>query len=132
MTWNLPKIREACLELLGWRRETSQNFLDGKTDIIWTHTDGRERYEGLPHPDPLPDPTESLDDALPLMEKYQMNLLTPRRRDFGPSDRWAAGGQESLPNVHNPPEYVYADTAPLAVCLCALRCTGRDLKEFEV
>lgn len=125
MKYDLQKIRGACLELMGWRRETSKNFLDGKEDVIWTHKDGRDRYEGVPLPDPLPDPTTSLDDALPLFDRFAMALYRGHPIEGEGwrcvDDRTNEGDEDDA----------FADTAPLAVCLCALLCAGRDLKEFE-
>lgn len=121
MNYDLEKIRVACLELMGWRRETSQNWLDKQTDVIWTGPDGKERREGLPLPNPIPEPTKSLDAVLPLMEKYGIALDCPP----DPVCEW-----EAYSSAHA--IQCFDESPALAVCLCALRCVGRVLADFEV
>ena len=121
MNYDLEKIRVACLELMGWRRETSQNWLDKQTDVIWTGPDGKERREGLPLPNPIPEPTKSLDAVLPLMEKYGIRLGPP----FVYERKWEAYSANYAIEC-------FDESPALAVCLCALRCAGRILEDFEV
>jgi len=125
MNYDLDKIRVACLELMGWRRETSQNWLDKQMDVIWIGPDGLERCEGLPLPNPIPEPTKSLDDALPLMEKYKITLAPPRLvlRRKKLVNLWTAESSGTVTEHED---------AMVAVCLCALRIKHHDLKDFEI
>lgn len=110
--WNIPKIREECLKLMGWGRVPGLGSLRG----VWFGPDG----EGDP-----PDPTTSLDHALPLIEKYGMAVAPPNVADA----LWLAQVIHGYPNVAR---LAKADSPCLAICLCALRCDGRDLDEFKV
>lgn len=120
MNYDLEKIRVACLELMGWRRETSQNWLDKQADVIWTGPDGKARYEGLPLPNPIPEPTKSLDAVLLLMGKYEISLGHPLAPDW----KWEAYSANYAIEC-------FDESPALAVCLCALRCAGRILEDFE-
>lgn len=138
MKYDLEKVYEACLMLLGYKpklagphagREKHHAYGD-----VWLSPEGYERYvwtdDGV---EAMPDPTTSLDDALPLMARYFIEV-GPR---FGEGD-WVARG---LVEVSGAYEHVrdedeafveLNDSAALAVCLVALRCADRDLKDFEV
>ena len=130
MNYDLEKIRVACLELMGWRRETQQNWRDKQTDVIWTGPDGKERYEGLWMPITIPEPTKSIDDVLPLMRRYEISLFCARDGRWGASKPCCRTAAESF--FDSDYEEEIADNPALAVCQMALRCAGRILEDFEV
>ena len=126
--WNIPKIREECLKLMG------HGIVDiGDSRKFSPHGDcGPSIYFKVVSPlgetrivryldwaaSNAPDPVYDLDDALPLMEKYG---VAPRK--FG---KWTSIPWDSAKNIQE------ADTAPLSVCLCALLCAGHNLDDFRV
>ena len=110
--WNVPKIREECLKLMGWKHDPTLGLWGGPF-VNWRDPSGKHVLESG-----IPDPTTSLDDALPLMEKYG---VAPRK--FG---KWTSIPWDSAKNIQE------ADTAPLSVCLCALLCAGHNLDDFRV
>ena len=125
--YDLEKVQLACLELLGWRHWHWSNWSDGAGTFTEPGVGRETKYSMFEHADHgetqfAPDPTDSLDDALPLMEKYTVDLL----RSHGMDDKfkWMATTLKG--------NDAFNDSATLAVCLCSLRCAGRDLKEFEL
>lgn len=116
MTWNLPKIREACLELIGWDITETWSDMDQKMVPSWLEpTIGG-------HTDPMeaPDPTTSLDDALPLMKLCGCK----KSLRWSPNDlKWDAG----CPNHGG----VMDENPAFAVAVSSLICLGRDLEEFQ-
>lgn len=124
MTWNLPKIREACLRLMGWHDayDNSPNFVSpgGMIRLSWQQV-------ALGDFGKAPDPTESLDDALPLFDRFAMALYLSQHPEH--SEKWRCVDDRTNEGDEDD---AFAETAPLAVCLCSLRCAGMDLKLFEV
>lgn len=110
--YDLPKIREACLLLEGWEKLHDDQGWYWKTPTFRFRLSENDRH--------LPDPARSLGDAMSLMVLYGMNL------DYGSlRTGWSAQDEDRDFTVE-------AETAALTVCLCALRCAGRDLAEFKV
>lgn len=118
--WNFPKIREECLKLMGW---TPSSYVEGASTYTHWHADETVKLDREDSTQFPPDPTTSLDDALPLMERYRLILTRLDNGWFAESVVFAAFDDSAE---------AMSDTAPLAVCLCALRCDGRDLDEFKV
>ncbi len=114
MKYDLDKIREECLRLAGW------HIVHDDEDAWWTHPD---RGDEVPFGE-TPDPTASLDDALPLMRRYSMTLAAAAE------DTWNVSGTESFATPGM--EVVNESNAALAVCLVALKCAGHDVKQYEV
>lgn len=118
MNYDLEKIRSACLELMGWR---STSYIDGASTYTHWHADASVKLDRQDSTQFPPDPTCSLDDALPLMEKYGIRLGPP----FTYERKWEA---------YSPNHAIecFDESPALAVCLCAIRCAGRILEDFEV
>ena len=114
MNYDLEKIRVACLELMGWK--VTKHYDPPRW---WSPADPPEANTRTI--DDLPDPTRSLDDALPLMEKYGIRLGPP----FTYERKWEAYSANYAIEC-------FDESPALAVCLCALRCAGRILEDFEV
>ncbi len=121
--WRVDKIREECLKLMGHEvldlgdPNANPRFVKavspmGNVRIMRFHDFQLNE---------APDPTHSLDDALPLMLKYEIHLCGVLN---GSGALWTAGAGMRAQQIES--------SAPLAVCLCALRCAGRDLKEFQL
>jgi hypothetical protein len=119
--YDLTKVREACLELMGWKRMSPHDL------IWWTSPDGSENGSTGDYSfhKQAPNPTTSLGDALPLIEKYGMAVAPPNVADA----LWLAQVIQGYPNVGR---LAKADSPCLAVCLCALRCEDRNLEDFKV
>jgi len=120
--YDLNRVREECLKLMGWR--VTNHYQPPRW---WNRDDPPEANTRTI--DDLPDPTRSLDDALPLLHIYGIELhpeehdpVTYRAVSRSPKDVMLRGFE---PDVEN-------ENPALAVCLCALLNAGRDLKEFEV
>ena len=108
--YDLEKVRLACLELMGWTRNPDYaGFEKFSSDTEWLSPLGHCRL--------CPDPTSYVDDAIPLMKKYHIS----------------AGFTGNVPEAVSDTHCIMGtETVALAACLCALRCAGRDLKEFEL
>jgi len=120
---DVPKIREECLKLMGiTRRPCAVLYEDASGQPLPTFLGtGFTGMSGFRQE--IPDPTKSLDDALPLMEKFDI-ILSPIVGEGG----WCASDEFGEP----PRPMVANDSAPLAVCLLALDKSGRDLEDFTV
>lgn len=121
MSYDLPKIREACLELLGWKHPKPGHWITPNIKADCDDVDA-------------PDPTISLDDALPLMEKFEMDTDFDAKAvdaDTGERIPWTLCGRGLDGRAHWGYSWPTKELA-LAVCVCALECAGRDLKDFEV
>lgn len=132
--WNVPKIREECLELLGWKQCLRP---DGVPNGDWIDPNGmvcNEEYR-CDCSDRVPNPVYSLDDALPLIEKYKMSLHAKgasfANGEYTSDDEhWTAEARVSGDDYDVKNEW--ADTAPLAICLVALLCAGHNLDDFKL
>lgn len=115
-TYNLDKVRVACLEVLGYQLD--QDHRRGSSRQWWKpDTKYRAFFDSE-----VPDPPGSMDDALVLMEIHGIAV----RCCFGRAGKWCAWvGVSPLDVVE-----VFDDSPALAVCLAALRRVGRDLVEF--
>lgn len=69
-------------------------------------------------------PTENIADAWRVIEKLDAYLF-----DITQHNRWQVGVCRKLGWRANETRYVSADTAPLAVCLAALKALGVELPE---
>ena len=118
--WNIPKIREECLKLMGWKYD--EDMFLGSWLKPGADPANRSNYVLDFKLDDLPDPTTSLDDALSLMEKYRINLhFHPR---FDP--QWSAVGTRLVDHKESWMG-CQAETAAMAVCIAALRCEKHPL-----
>lgn len=114
--WNVPKIREECLRLMGWKHDPTLGLWGGPF-VNWRDPSGKHVLESG-----IPDPTSSLDEALSLMEKYRINLhFHPR---FDP--QWSAVGTRLVDHKESWMG-CQAETAAMAVCIAALRCEKHPL-----
>lgn len=126
MNYDLGKVREECLRLMGW---------DKIAERWWGHPDiGVANLPGFSAG--IPDPTTSIDDALPLMRKFNMTLMAREswkpRLGEGP---WMAHGDADHDPLFDTPYHAIEpqeESAALTVCLAALRCAGFNLKDFEI
>lgn len=133
--WNLQKIRSAALELLGWIRVEVDDIPDDEWEYnikdrcgeVWKRLVGDKteyRHEiqvaSCDDGEMLPNPTRSMDDAVPLAFKYEMTLSM-----YG-------DGTCSIASVHALSYRKDFRHPALEICLHALLCAGRDLKEFEL
>ena len=118
MNYDIDKIRVACLELMGWR--VTNRYQPPRW---WRQGDPPET--NLRTIDQIPNPTKSLDHALPLMEKYKITLAPPRivLRHKKLVSLWTAESSGTVAEHED---------AMVAVCLCALRIKHHDLKDFEI
>lgn len=67
-------------------------------------------------------PARSMDDAILLFVRYRMTLATDvESAAWFRAEAWGANTNHAT---------AWASTAPLAICLCALRCAGRSTEEF--
>lgn len=116
--YDLDKIRIVCLTLMGWKH------VDGSA--WWNEAESYSAFWDIKGSDmlALPNPTESLDDALPLMEKYVMELQCTDNSDRG---KWLATTDDHTGYAF---AEAFADSAPLAVCLCALKRMEIDTDGF--
>ena len=124
MTYDLDKIRAACLELMGWHYATdgSPHTIGPKGErISWAAIEAQTANP------PLPNPARYLDDAQPLMEKYLIDLSSRR----APTGEMRCYASPASVVVDGPDVNADDPSAPLAVCLAALLRGGRGLKEFE-
>ena len=131
--WNVPKIREECLKLMG------HGIVDiGDSRKFSPHGDcGPSIYFKVVSPlgetrivryldwaaSNAPDPVYDLNDALPLMEQFDI-ILSPIVGEGG----WCASDEFGEP----PRPMVANDSAPLAVCLLALDKSGHNLDDFKL
>ena len=76
----------------------------------------------------VPSPTRSLDEALPLMVKYRMTLYAPGCSfAHGVEQGWSAEANEAFAA-----KVRWELLSPaLAVALCAARCAGIDVGQFQ-
>ena len=119
--WNEEKIRERCLELLGWSRckaplgcAVSAHVHDPDGHVVETDEPASQTW--------YPNPVTSLDDALPLMEKYKVSLSPLTGTEIG---LWEASGDARS-------GFADAESPSLAVCLFVLRCLGHNTEEFQI
>lgn len=119
MTWDTDKIREKCLELMGWSKTSYQQF--GNTYTHWNLADGAKLPDGYCDSTQFPpDPTRCFDDALPL---FTLNDCFIRLQPTNDGEAWEArcGCKNHYQRDANP---------ALVVCLARLECLGK-LKECE-
>lgn len=126
MKYDMDKVRVACLKLMDY--EPCRNPLDCAVDAHYHGPDWTVVVEK-----DAPNPTTSLDDALPLMEKFNIGLGLSGQDPEYLDEKWEAIGVIRGHNGETPymPPVERSDSPALAICLCALRCAGRDLKDFE-
>lgn len=110
--WDLKKIREECLKLMG----VTQTVIGRDNGVEFVKLEAPEGVNASGNP------TTSLDDALPLMEKLNV-ALGPRKDPDTGSVTWSTQCRHPLYEMESP---------YLAVCLSALACAGRDLDDFKV
>jgi hypothetical protein len=121
--WNVPKIREECLRMMGWTRK-EQGHPDGDgVDVWWMRPDGRGSLcEGtMTGKAFIPDPTTSLDDALPLFKANDGTFIWLGLTEDG----------EEFEAQHGAWRQVNENPA-LAVCLLRLELAGHNLDDFRV
>ena len=133
--WDLPKIREACLELMGWRTIPNENGYDWP---IWIQPNGKRAFVDISngHGQIVPDPTRSLDDALPLLSEYGIVLHPPgtyyKRGVLQNEDWWSAQYIREFMSFHEMIDQPLTDSPALLVCLAALLSKHKNLDEFRV
>lgn len=125
--WNIPKIREECLKLMGW---TPSSYVEGASTYTHWHADETVKLDREDSTQFPPDPTTSLDDALPLMERYDISPFRTHDGMWAASKPCCRAAAEAFENVTY--EEQVANRPALAICLVALRCAGHDLDDFRV
>lgn len=119
---NRDKVLVESLKLLGWSDVQQGSLMD--SPLTWTATSptGQHHQDNscLGFYPSVPKPDRNLADAEPLMKLCCMALEYGFDMIDGSWEAVDAGRDFT----------VVCDEAALAVCLCALLTSGRDLKEF--
>ena len=113
--WNVPKIREECLRLMGWKHDPTLGLWGGPF-VNWRDPSGTHVLESG-----IPDPTSSLDEALPLFKANDGTFIWLGLTEDGEEFEAQHGAFRQVGN--NP---------ALAVCLLRLELAGHDLDDFRV
>jgi len=119
--WNVPKIREECLKLMGiTRRPCAVLYEDASGQPLPTFLGtGFTGMSGFRQE--IPDPTKSLDDALPLFKANDGTFIWLGLTEDG----------EEFEAQHGAWRQVNENPA-LAVCLLRLELAGHNLDDFRV
>lgn len=138
--WNIPKIREECLVLMGHtivflgdsRKFSPHGDLLPSTYFSVVSPFGETRivrYLDWAMSN-APDPTCSLEDAIPLMHLQGVSIYPTTVREGVPAFCAEAMSPKDLMLNGIEPSLVH-ESAAMAVCLMALRCAGRNLDNFK-